>query len=837
MPIPPRDRSRLRRTPRDAAEEDKSSYAPEYSPRNHSASRFDDLAAEKIRRQHEGFAFYQGGPMGPPPPEMFGPPHPQFQPHPAVPPMFMPFQPAVDVRALSPPRVRVLSPPPPVDMRALVTLSPPRMHPTSPQQMQAEQQWLVEEERARASVMVAHETQQRVIRSAIAEDLAPLPRQVEKHDEAMMMARWAQLVESRVEGTERSLAAATQGAQEAGRAMRMREALAEREKELSHENMLRDVENAKASAESERRTAFEGRVYTTKLEQHQAEELAHQREYFERDMLDREKRHRDAQAGRRDQEEAWRLRRKDREDDQRESERVDRAGKHKLKATEDLSRAEDLHRVADALDQAHKARELALAYREAERDDQRRQRMRREAELEAANREEAELADNMISNLDRAYREQEQAAALVREADSNRIESQALFEESNTRAPFRAARAQEHQKLLTAISREEMEEVQRDNFHTQMTTEDFERRMKAEQRIHRGLDGSIGLADPDQRQLRQFSSIAAGQPGGSLWSQNDHTRRAKLGSEARDTQSVRQESMSEANNLANRYAAGEYTLHDAAANSRPRPEHAHVHHFEEYDFSHTAAGAAGPTPLQDRPLHYEYHPEGRIFAGVQGPREEMEVARAAKKALERQERITAIEAARTKREEAEYTYAARKVHYSQLQARHEQLLGEATPALAAAQTAAASLSEGPVLELFNAPDPSPAVRATVNSVQILLTNTPAPPTYEQARQRLQYAELFVNDLRSFNCDNVSEGALELVSSLMRQLDVDEVLIQSPVSATLLLWVANICRYNEIYRLVRPVRMEMQTAAMALEEMDEARRVAAKKLAYTLAWRE
>merc|ERR1711865_779213 len=169
--------------------------------------------------------------------------------------------------------------------------------------------------------MVANETQQRVIRSAIPDDLAPLPRKVEKHDEAMMMARWAQLVESRVETTERSLAAATQVAQEAGRAMRMREALAEREKELSHENMLRDVENAKATAESERRTAFEGRVYTTKLEQHQAEELAHQREYFECDMLDREKRHRDAQAGRRDQEEAWRLRRKDREDDQRESER------------------------------------------------------------------------------------------------------------------------------------------------------------------------------------------------------------------------------------------------------------------------------------------------------------------------------------------------------------------------------------------------------------------------------------------------------------------------------------------------------------------------------------
>lgn len=187
---------------------------------------------------------------------------------------------------------------------------------------------MAEEDRLRAGMMVPHLPVRRVIRSALPEELAPLPRQVEKNDEAMMMARWAQLVESRVESTERCLAAATQVAAEAGRSMRMREALVEREKELAHENMLRDIENAKAAAESERRNAFEGRVSTTKLEQVQAEELAAQRDCFERDMLDREKRHRDAEAQRRDAEEAWRLRRKEREDDLREAERIERAGAH-----------------------------------------------------------------------------------------------------------------------------------------------------------------------------------------------------------------------------------------------------------------------------------------------------------------------------------------------------------------------------------------------------------------------------------------------------------------------------------------------------------------------------
>ena len=151
MPIPPRDRSRLRRTPRDAAEEDKSSYAAEYVTLHslttppaellclcralvptidNSASRFDDLAAEKIRRQAEGFAYYQGGPMMGQQPEMFAPPPPEF--HPAGPPMFMPFgqPPMVDVRALSPPHMRALSPPRD-QLRALASLSPPHMRPVS----------------------------------------------------------------------------------------------------------------------------------------------------------------------------------------------------------------------------------------------------------------------------------------------------------------------------------------------------------------------------------------------------------------------------------------------------------------------------------------------------------------------------------------------------------------------------------------------------------------------------------------------------------------------------------------------------------------------------------
>lgn len=494
-------------------------------------------------------------------------------------------------------------------------------------------------------------------------------------------------------------------------------------------------------------------------------------------------------------------------------------------------RAQDLERVARALDEAQKAREKALAYRESQRDDQRRQRMRREAELEAAKREEAELADNMISNLDRAYREQEQAAALVREVEARQVDTTELELESRTRAPYRSSRASQHLELSKALERESWEQVEREAMALAMTEEDMERRVRASCRIQRALDDKIGMSNGSSRQLRGVDMRSL--HGGAMANSSDCSRRSKLGTEALAQQSEFQVQQQEANDLAQRYAGAEYTLADEAA----ALEDCHTHHTEEYDFSYTAAGGSGPVPLQDRALRREVEAQGRLFSNVLLPRDEMEVARAAKKALEKEEKLTSLEAARCRREQAEYLYAARKVQYSQLEARHEQLLGEATPALAAAQHAAASLQPAQLTELYHAPNPTAAVQATLVAAHVLLTRGAGAATFDAACKRLGYPDLFIDELRSFDCDQLPESALERVSSMMRELDVDEVLMQSPVSGTILLWVANIARYNEVYRLVRPVRVEMQQTAIALEDMDEARRAAAKKLSFSLAWQD
>jgi hypothetical protein len=135
----------------------------------------------------------------------------------------------------------------------------------------------------------------------------------------------------------------------------------------------------------------------------------------------------------------------------REEERIERAQKEEAAALAAARRAADLHRAVAAMDIAQREREEQLARREAEHEEQRRYRERRETELEAARREEAELADNMISNLDRKYREQEEAAVALRVAEASYVDRSAVQNESRTRAPFRADVAAEHQQVFEEV--------------------------------------------------------------------------------------------------------------------------------------------------------------------------------------------------------------------------------------------------------------------------------------------------------------------------------------------------------------------------------------------------
>jgi len=246
--------------------------------------------------------------------------------------------------------------------------------------------------------------------------------------------------------------------------------------------------------------------------------------------------------------------------------------------------------------------------------------------------------------------------------------------------------------------------------------------------------------------------------------------------------------------------------------------------------------ALGSVPSQDRPLATRGIPEGRLFAGVRTPRQEIEEAREARHSLQREEKASAMEAARARREEAEYIYSARSVHFQQLKARHEQYLAEATPALAAAQAAASSISAGDILALAAAEEPTPVVQAVVVSACVLLTGD-LNISFEAARtQVLLPPERFVDALRDFKSENAGPSQVEAVHTAMRTLDVDEVLGASPVAASLLMWTANVARYNQIYRNVCPVRLEMSEATKLLEDADVKRREAAKKVSFLLAFR-
>jgi len=571
------------------------------------------------------------------------------------------------------------------------------------------------------------------------------------------------------------------------------------------------------------------------------QELAMQRIGFEGDMLEREGRHREHEAARRDAEERWRLRRKEREEVAIEEERIERAQKEEAAAIASARRAKDLQRVIGALDAAQRGREEDLARREAEREEQRRYRQRREAELEAARREEAELADNMISNLDRKYREQEQTAVALRAAEAAFVDRTKVSQESRTRAPFRADRAAEHQTLLSELEAEQEQEAERNAYALEITEADMERRTRAGYRIQRDLDAAVHIVDGDDRALRSRDyRYGKAQTGGPQPTYTDYENRAELAraelgpAQTRSYDGTNQ-AVFESVQLREQYAAAAYTVDDAASQVRAQPALAQIHNQEEYDYASAPVGALGAVPSEDRALNVRSIPQGRLFAGVLTPRQEIEEAREARHTLQREEKQSALEAARARREEAEYMYSARNVHLQQLQARHEQYLAEATPALAAAQGAASSLTPGAVLSLAAGEAPTPVVQAVCVAACVLLTGDTSL-SFDRAREFLLPPEKFVDMIRDFKSESAGPEQIVSVHQAMRSLDVDEVLGASPVAATLLMWTANIARYNQLYTNVCPVRLELSEAAKLLEEADVKRREASKKVSYLLTWR-
>jgi len=701
---------------------------------------------------------------------------------------------------------------------------------------------MAEEERIRAGAwrqeelhrIGAEERLRRVVRSAMVTEPLFSPRAQEQDEEAFMMARWAEMVQSTVDGTERALSAATGMASDSGRQMREREAAAEREKELAHEYLVREVETTKALAAKECEKAFTGRVQTTAEEQNQADELSARRSEFETAFLQREAKHREGQAGRRDAEERWRLRRKEREEIVAAEERIERAQKEEAASIAKVARSADLHRAITAMDKAQREREEALARREAEHDEQRRYRERRECELEAARREEAELADNMISNLDRKYREQEETAVAVRMAEASYVDRSKLENESRTRAPFQAYRAAEHLQVAEEVENYAEQQEERDAYSLSLTEGDMERRGRAAYRLHRELNTPM---NGDDRTLKSKSyHYGTDQTGGPTPSGTDHETRAKLGSMHVDEYNADNEKTFQSNQLQGEYWESAQTFEDAAGQTRPRPSMAHIHNEEEYDYAASAVSASGNAPAVERPLRKRLVAEGRLFAGVQTPRQEMEEAREAKHTLKREEERSSLEAARARREAAEYMYSARTVHLAQLKARYEQYLAEASPALAAAQAAAGSINPDELASIFADPQAAPVVQAVCVAACILLTGN-LDLTYEQARDIMSPPSAFVASLRDSQTENAGQSQVAAVQQLMRTLDVDEVLGASASAAALMMWAANVARYNQTYSNVGPVRMEMAEATQLLEKADVERREAAKYVSYCLTWKQ
>lgn len=223
------------------------------------------------------------------------------------------------------------------------------------------------------------------------------PRAGDQCDEARLMAKWAQMVEGTVQGTEHALITAAQAAGEAHASSLQHSAEAEREAELAFEAMLQEVEMVKAQAIRAREAAFESRARTSQAEQAQAEELAKEREEFEAAQLQREARHREAEATRVAEQQSMQLRRQEREQILQEEEHIRRCEREETAALRAAEKAQQLHAHATHLHRNAHEREEGVRRREQEQIALRRSREKCETELEAMRRGQEEIIDFVVS--------------------------------------------------------------------------------------------------------------------------------------------------------------------------------------------------------------------------------------------------------------------------------------------------------------------------------------------------------------------------------------------------------------------------------------------------------
>ena len=154
-------------------------------------------------------------------------------------------------------------------------------------------------------------------------------------------------------------------------------------------------------------------------------------------------------------------------------------------------------------------------------------------------------------------------------------------------------------------------------------------------------------------------------------------------------------------------------------------------------------------------------------------------------------------------------------------------LNEAMPALEAAMEALNALNSRDLTEIKSYANPPPLVGKVMEAVMVLKNSE---PTWAEAKRQLS-DPAFINKLKDFPKDNISDRVLKKIGQYVAQKDFDPEIVGkvSNAARSLCLWVRAMEMYGRIYRVVEPKKQRLNQAMATLKEKQDALAEAKAKL--------
>lgn len=148
-------------------------------------------------------------------------------------------------------------------------------------------------------------------------------------------------------------------------------------------------------------------------------------------------------------------------------------------------------------------------------------------------------------------------------------------------------------------------------------------------------------------------------------------------------------------------------------------------------------------------------------------------------------------------------------------------LGKAEPAIEAAQAALNTLNKNNLVELRSFASPSAEIVNVMGAVMCLLDTPgklPKDRSWKAAKNVMGSIDTFLNRLQNYDKDNIHEVNFAAAKKYTSDPNFTGEFIRSKsvAAAGICEWARNIVSYNEIYKIVLPLREAAAEAAMQLE---------------------